>query len=42
MSAGRAARYSLRYGSRRNRGGWGDGTTILTAMAYLLSLRFQR
>jgi hypothetical protein len=26
----------LRFGSRRNRGGWGDGTTILTAMANVL------
>src|SRR5581483_2990836 len=27
-----AAGYGLRYGSRRNRGGWGDGLTILTGM----------
>lgn len=30
-----AAGYGLRYGSRRNRGGWGDGLTILTGMAGL-------
>jgi nitrite reductase/ring-hydroxylating ferredoxin subunit len=30
-----AAAHGLRYGSRRNRGGWGDGLTILTAMAAL-------
>jgi len=30
-----AAEYALRYGSRRNRGGWGDGLTILTMMAAL-------
>jgi nitrite reductase/ring-hydroxylating ferredoxin subunit len=32
----RAVRYALRFGSRRNRNGWGDGTTILTAMANIL------
>jgi nitrite reductase/ring-hydroxylating ferredoxin subunit len=30
-----AAAYGLQYGSRRNSGGWGDGLTILTAMANL-------
>jgi nitrite reductase/ring-hydroxylating ferredoxin subunit len=33
--AARAAEYSLRFGSRRNSSGWGDGTTILTAMAHV-------
>ena len=33
--AARAVDYSLRFGSRRNRTGWGDGTTILTAMAHV-------
>ena len=28
-----AARHGLRFGSRRNRAGWGDGLTILVAMA---------
>src|SRR6266540_1538558 len=32
----RAVAYSLRFGSRRNASGWGDGTTILTAMAHLV------
>jgi nitrite reductase/ring-hydroxylating ferredoxin subunit len=32
----RAARFPVRFGSRRNAGGWGDGLTILTAMANLL------
>jgi nitrite reductase/ring-hydroxylating ferredoxin subunit len=32
----RATRYPLRFGSRRNPQGWGDGLTILTAMANLL------
>jgi hypothetical protein len=32
----RAARYPLRFGSRRNASGWGDGLTILTAMTNLL------
>ncbi|MGH2350014.1 MAG: Rieske (2Fe-2S) protein, partial [Chloroflexota bacterium] len=32
----RAARYPLRFGSRRNAHGWGDGLTILTAMANVL------
>ena len=30
-----AAGYALKYGSRRNRAGWGDGLTILTMMAAL-------
>ena len=30
-----AADYALRYGSRRNRSGWGDGLTILTMMSSL-------
>ncbi len=34
--ARRVAAYALRYGSRRNPQGWGDGLTILTAMANLL------
>ncbi|HEX2033200.1 MAG TPA: Rieske (2Fe-2S) protein [Chloroflexota bacterium] len=34
----RAAGYPLRFGSRRNASGWGDGMTILTAMANLLEL----
>ena len=33
--AARAAAYALRFGSRRNASGWGDGMTILTAMARL-------
>ena len=33
----RAARFPLRFGSRRNARGWGDGLTILTAMANLLA-----
>ncbi|MDQ3703420.1 MAG: Rieske (2Fe-2S) protein [Chloroflexota bacterium] len=33
----RAARYPLRFGSRRNSRGWGDGLTILTAMANTLT-----
>jgi len=32
----RAARFPLRFGSRRNSRGWGDGLTILTAMTNLL------
>ncbi len=32
----RAAHFPLRFGSRRNSRGWGDGLTILTAMANLL------
>ncbi len=32
----RAARYPLRFGSRRNARGWGDGLTILTAMANIM------
>ena len=32
----RAARFPLRFGSRRNASGWGDGLTILTAMTNLL------
>ncbi|MDE2993783.1 MAG: Rieske (2Fe-2S) protein [Chloroflexota bacterium] len=33
---GRAARHGLRFGSSRNADGWGDGLTILTAMAHVL------
>ena len=32
----RAARFPLRFGSRRNARGWGDGLTILTAMANIM------